>query len=316
MSIPRRSFLAWSSAAVTGLPIGAAGASQKAAGPSSSEQSFEELELDLSTARRSLPGRVLVLVPRHLDRARRHPAAILFHGWTSDVDRTRARHIWRDSYHIETAYERLQQIPDQAFLSPARYLTRARAALIEHNVGRQPFEGLVMVCPTTPIPYYRGAALRLDRYAEWLHATLMPAVVERAPVAIDRWGLAGVSMGGRVALELLIRKPALFRTLAAVQSHLEPWEVPVYAQRLQRALEDVDPPSLLVMTSEKDPYRKRNIRLSEELERRGLPVRLRVAPGPHTVSWMSEVGALETLLFLSRAFSTPADGPPEQESGE
>jgi enterochelin esterase-like enzyme len=132
---------------------------------------------------------------------------------------------------------------------------------------------------------------------------MLPAVRERVSAASREpahTGIAGVSLGGAVALEVFVRKPRLFATLGTVQGAYGVNLGALFARRIVEA-ESVPGRAVYVSTSHGDPYRAANERLARELEQRGMPTRLSVRKGPHSQAWLIEIGSLELLLWHDRA---------------
>jgi enterochelin esterase-like enzyme len=163
---------------------------------------------------------------------------------------------------------------------------------------------MVVVCPFMPNPYSGGdGGARLERYASALERDILPAVRERVSAASREpahTGVAGVSLGGAVALEVFVRKPALFATLGTVQGAYGANLAATFARRISDA-EAVPGRAVYVSTSHGDPYRAANERLARELEKRSVSTRLSVRKGPHSQGWLVEIGSLELLLWHDRA---------------
>jgi len=165
------------------------------------------------------------------------------------------------------------------------------------------FEGLAIACPFTPnvykAPSKSGA---LDRYADWIGDTLLPEIRRRlaVPLGVPSVGLDGVSLGGYVALEVFLRRPELFGAFGCVQGALRTSVADWYAKRLTEALDKVGARTLRVATSRDDPFREPSERLVKGLRQRGLGVTFSLTPGPHSQTWLREIGSLELLHFYDR----------------
>jgi enterochelin esterase-like enzyme len=206
---------------------------------------------------------------------------------------------WPELYGLEEAYRNLLR-PPLPRPGKGRYLTDAHRAALDASLGAEPFRGLVCVCPVTPNARKApDAVLALDRYADWIETVLLPEVARRAPLA-GPVGLDGVSLGGYVALEVLTRKPDLFRTLGGVQTAIGPERAVEYAERLAKALRGRGAFPLHLETSTDDPFRGANELLSRELGRRGISCDLEVLPGPHDQAWLREAGTLAMLRWQER----------------
>jgi acetyl esterase/lipase len=102
-----------------------------------------------------------------------------------------------------------------------------------------------------------------------------------------------------------IRAPGAFRAIALVQSAHPAHRNAELASRLASAGPGKGPLPALVLTSEGDPFRDRNLALAAELEKRGVPTERRKLPGPHDQPWLREAGTLEMLHWLDRRPRSP-----------
>jgi pimeloyl-ACP methyl ester carboxylesterase len=294
--LPRRDLLGWLAA----LSLGSRGAGARTAAPAPSPEPFRRLELSAGSGAAS--RRAVVLVPEHLDPAGAHPLVVLLHGYAQAQKRERALAAWLREYGLALAYARLRHPPLRRLYRGVRFLSDRRSAELDAELSARPFAGLVVACPVTPVPYFEQRSAPLfDRYADWIVDALLPQVRSAAPVAAEaaRTGIGGHSMGAQVALEVVVRHPERLGSVAAVQAAIEPRQARSYARRLAGALSG-GAPRLLIGTSTRDPYREANERLARSLAAQGVAVELRVPFGPHTTSWMREIGTLEALLFFDR----------------
>jgi acetyl esterase/lipase len=116
----------------------------------------------------------------------------------------------------------------------------------------------------------------------------------------ERLHLAGCSMGGSVALEVVSRARGAFGALAVVQSAHGAHRNPEYASMLAVAGPKGGALPTMVLTSEGDPFRDRNQALARALAAASVPHELRVLPGPHDQPWLREAGSPEMLHWLDR----------------
>ncbi|HEX6764474.1 MAG TPA: hypothetical protein VF103_03330, partial [Polyangiaceae bacterium] len=114
-------------------------------------------------------------------------------------------------------------------------------------------------------------------------------------------GLDGVSLGGYVALEVFLRRPAAFATIGSLQGAFGMGLVETYAERFERAFAANGPRPLRIATSSWDPGRAANARLVEALGKRGISAASSAPPGPHDQRFLREAGTLELLLWHDRA---------------
>ncbi len=291
----RRAFMTWAASAVLGTARTARGAA-----PQSDDLEQHDLRLDGDA---ELARRALVLVPKQRPADAELPLLILLHGLGETGNELLGIHAWGERYGLVRAHERLRRPPVARELRGPQYLSDERIAELNASLGRRPYRGLVIACPVTPNPYRLQPAPRtLDRYAQWLEKTLIPAVQRVAPVRTDRpgVGLDGCSLGGYVGLEVFLRRPGLFGSFGTVQGAFGVSRAPDYAARIAGAIRQVGPTPIHLETSTEDPYHRAQAALSKELRGYGVPHTLCVPRGPHNQPWLREVGTLEMLLWHSR----------------
>jgi pimeloyl-ACP methyl ester carboxylesterase len=296
----RRALLAWPLGALAGCP-GEAFADTPAS--ADLEQHDLRLEGDPRISRRSL-----LLVPKHLPKPENPAILLLLHGLGETGNERLGIHAWGERYGLVKAYERLRRPPLRRTLERRPYFSEERQAELNRSLAGDAFRGVVVACPVTPNPYRAGAG-SLDRYADWIEKTLLPAVRERAGVGKNtKIGLDGCSLGGYVALEVFLRKPELFATLGGVQSAFNVPAALRYADALSKTLKKVGTRRLHIETSSGDPYRKANVTFSKKLRELGVENDLIVPPGPHDQPWLREIGTLEMLLWHERALRAKSTG--------
>lgn len=264
---------------------------------------FRQLDL-------KLPGRivrrVLVLIPKHLQPDDRVPLLILLHGYKQIRPERRAIHAWQKEFGVLESYERLRAPPVRPRHPTTGYLTAERQKSLRRALTRRPFKGLVLACPVTPNPYRTyPQGNPFDLFAAWLQETMLPEVARQAPIldTPESTGLAGVSMGGYVGIEVLYRRPWLFGAFTAIQSAIERGRQHRYADRIAEAFDQHGPVPLHVLTSSRDSYRAINRSFYRNLRERGIGASFDQPPGAHQNVWVEEVGSLETLFWQDRVLS-------------
>jgi enterochelin esterase-like enzyme len=152
------------------------------------------------------------------------------------------------------------------------------------------------------MPNPRGAG-DLDAYARWIGDALVPRCRREARVFADpaRTYLGGVSLGGWVSLEILVRLPHLFGAWAGVQTAIGAWAAAGYAERIARS----PGVPLLLLTSMQDHFRASSEALAAAFESKRLRSELRILPGPHDQPWLREAGTIEALHWLDRRWDPP-----------
>lgn len=283
------------------MALGALAAARRAGADTPASTDLHAIDLRLSGDAK-LARRALLLVPAHLPIGSKVPLLVLLHGLGETGNERLGIHAWGELYGLVRAYERLLHPPFDRTLQRQRYLTDQRRDELNQELGARPFGGMAVVCPVTPNPWKLEGAYTIGRYADWLAATLLPAVRDRAPLLEGRAhvGLDGCSLGGYVGLEVFLRKPQLFGTLGVVQPAISVPGAAGYARRIADAITSAGPCPVHVETSTGDPYRKASEELARQLQRLQVPCDLRVIPGPHDQPWLREIGTAEMLLWHDR----------------
>jgi len=245
----------------------------------------------------------LLLRPARVPETDPLPLVVLFHGLGETGTEALGIRAWYDRYGLPQAYARLSAPPVVRSLPRERYLADARLLELNRELSVRPFEDVALVCPFTPNVFKQHpSAPFLDRYADYVEQALLPAVRAATPVLspAPRAGLAGVSLGGYVALEVFLRKYQLFSALGCVQAALSGAAVEHYAERLAALAAD-GPRAIQLVTSSFDPFRDATLRLAQRLAAHGVSAALETPAGPHDQRFLREVGTLEMLLFQARA---------------
>jgi pimeloyl-ACP methyl ester carboxylesterase len=230
------------------------------------------------------------------------PLALMLHGYGQAKSVQRGLNAWRDEYGLVKAYQRLAHPPLTPLFRHAKMLTEPRQREISVALERRPFVGCAAVCPALPVAYpirEFGPA-----YAEFLRAELLGNTRRELGSSARRasTGVAGVSMGALLALEVALQLPDEFSAVVGMQIDLDEALADHYAERFDAVAQSGRPVQVFVLTSDADVYRAHNLRFYSELARRGLPAELRVTPGPHTGGWVYEVGSVEALLWFESWF--------------
>ena len=181
-----------------------------------------------------------------------------------------------------------------------RYLTDRRIAELDRTLAEHPFEGMVLLCPLVPKPYFKASAAPLfEEYSDWLVDRLLVTARSALPVSrkSEDTGLAGMSMGGQFALETLARRPDAFGAVSAVLAAIDKKAAWRYASRIAKAVAEPDALRLQILTATRDSYFDGNETLRVALAQKQLKPEFRSPFGPHNAGWMREVGSLELLAL-------------------
>lgn len=271
---------------------------ETAAGPREADEDLRNLRLlDLREGGR----RFLLLVPRYQQPDQRLPVAVFLHGLGETVDEKLGAYAWLDKYGLGSAWQRLKRPPIVRTSTRGEW-TDARLAEVNAELAERPFRGLAMVCPFMPNP--RGPA-EVDAYARWIESSLLPRVRKETPVLEDpkRTYLCGVSLGGYVSLEVLVRLPRVFGAWAGLQTAIGTWAAKGYAEKIAAAQRDGGQRPMLILTSTQDHWRASSEALANELAAAKVPSTFRMIPGPHDQPWLREAGTIEALSWLDRLYT-------------
>ncbi len=240
-------------------------------------------------------GRRFVLVtPRFQNPDAPVPLVVLLHGLGETGDERMGAHAWLERYGLGGAWQRLKRAPVERTSRRGEW-TDARLAEVNTELTARPFRGFAMACPFMPNPHGVGD---LDAYAHWLESSLLPRCRKEARVypSPERTYLCGVSLGGYVSLEMLVRLPHLFGAWAGLQTAIGTWAASGYAEKIARGTKK----PLLLLTSSADTWRGSSEALAAALTARSVTNELRVVPGPHDQPWLREAGTIEALHWLDR----------------
>jgi pimeloyl-ACP methyl ester carboxylesterase len=263
----------------------------------------EDLTEDLRNLRlidRTEGGRRFVLVvPKYLEPGRKLPLVVLLHGLGETTNERAGAYAWVERYGLGSAWQRLKRAPIVPAGKRGEW-TDARLAEVNAELAARPFRGFAMLCPFMPNP---SGTADLDAYATWIERSLLPRVRAEAPVHEPghpaQTYLCGVSLGGYVSLEMLVRLPHVFGAWAGVQTAIGTFAAPRYADKIASAWSGEAHPMML-LTSTQDHWKASSEALAAAFKARGLATTYRVVPGPHDQPWLREAGTIESLLWLDR----------------
>lgn len=245
---------------------------------------------------------VLVTYPRRRDRrehppGERYPIVVALHGQTEALSGPRRGHLgWAFLYRLPTALNavlrgRLARSDYQGFVRDEHL------AYVNATLRARPFRGVAVVTPYMPNISGAVGADAVREYGDWVAGPLLAAVRERYPgLAQTRDGVAidGVSLGGRVALEIGFRHPESFGVVGGMQPAIRNLEEDLGALALEAAR--ARPQRVRVLSSLDDPFLWATRRLSTALRERRVPHTLTVVPGPHDYAFNRGPGSIELLL--------------------
>jgi hypothetical protein len=246
-------------------------------------------------------------------RTRSYPALLLFDGAAA----AEGVQAWRNQHRLADAYTDLRHPPLVPGGVRARYMKPRQLARLNVELEKQPFKGLVLICPTPPAADASEAAMAT--YCDWLERELLPRVSHFGPIDdTPCLGIVGRASGARLALEVFARKPHLFRTFGAAQPNLGREGAPLVAGRLARAAAQSGFAGIHLQTSSEHRDRAVTRALHRELTQRGIVTHLDDLLGPaDDTSWRS-AGLLSVLAWHERRLQLiervdPSTAPPESD---
>jgi pimeloyl-ACP methyl ester carboxylesterase len=284
----RRQFL---SAIAGGLVVRRARAEPAAGNEYDAEADLRNLKLqDLTEGGR----RFLLITPRWQNPDRPVPLVVFLHGLGETTNERLGAYAWLEKYGLGSAWQRLKRPPIERTSKRGEW-TDVRLAEVNAELAARPFRGFAMACPFMPNP--KGAA-DLDAYARWIEHSLVPRCRKEARVfpEVAKTYLCGVSLGGYVSLEMLVRLPHLFGAWAGLQTAIGTWAAAGYAEKIAKSTAR----PMLVLTSTLDHWRSSSEALAAAFDTKAIAHTLRIVPGPHDQPWLREAGTIEALLWLDR----------------
>jgi enterochelin esterase-like enzyme len=292
----------WTRRALCSLPIALAARSARAA---TAQEVLSAREIEVPKPG-SFGHKCLLLRPSGTPEDVPLPLVVLLHGLGETSSESLGIRAWYDRYGLPQAYARLLNPPVLRTLPNERYLSDSRLDEINRELDQAPLQPLALVCPFTPNIFQKHpSAPYLDRYADYLEQSLLPAVRAATPTrdGVAHTGLDGVSLGGYVAFETFLRKPQLFGVVGCMQGAFGTALAERYARRTAEITARYGQRAIHLTTSSYDPFRDATQRLATRLREAGVNATLTLAAGPHDQRFLREVGTLELLLFQARALN-------------
>ena len=206
---------------------------------------------------------------------------------------------WRDDYDLDRAHARLGSPPLKSedllgFVKPERL------AALNASLQKNAYGGLCVACPYTPALADRSLN-GSQPFASFVLEDLIPRVRKTLELPTDRskTGIDGVSMGGRLALQVGLAHPEVFGAVGALQPAIGPGDVD-WIGKLAAKAQATAPVQLRLVTSEGDYFRQTIEALSQRMTQEGVKHELLVTPGPHDYAYNRGPGSFEMLLWHDR----------------
>jgi hypothetical protein len=255
--------------------------------------------------------RVLLTYPRRERLPRDAPQAlpVLFalHGAGESVHPpSRACLAWSVDYHVDDAFTALLggRPLREAY---GGLVTEARLTAVAAQLRARPFRGLVLVTPFTPNLLAEPVGSEaIAAFGQWLTGPVLDAVRREVPTveAAAATGIDGVSLGGRLALEVGLAHPESFGVIGAIQPALGPETATALADLAVRALRGRP---LRLLGSDEDPGLPALRAFSSALRRSRVAHDLVIARGPHGYEFNRGPGSLELLLYHGATLARVTD---------
>jgi len=206
---------------------------------------------------------------------------------------------FRDDYAIESVEAKLLAgtitADDLGGFATADRIRALQASLTSRAYQRPTL--LTPYCPTLRDQSAAGA----QGFASFVCEQLLRRAGEELgrQVPREQRGIDGISMGGRLALQIAILRPEMFATVGAMQPAIRAGETRALADALEVAHRR-SPFTLRLVSSQGDPFLTAVGALDAALAQRSVPHLFVITPGPHDYAWNRGPGAAELLLFHER----------------
>jgi enterochelin esterase-like enzyme len=250
------------------------------------------------------PERVVVVTPVPVRPNERFPVLLVLHGMGEALKGPElGARGFVDDYWMPRALDRLQDPPltREDLLDT---VTDARLGELNAALAKQPFRGLVVVCPYTPRTLRgRDAAANAVPFADFLVDELLPRARRETPALATAaaTGIDGVSLGGRGALLVGLARPEAFGVVSTLQPAFDTSEVADLVVRARAAVAARPSLSFRLVTSRRDFYLESTQAIAEAFRTARIPVAFALLEGDHSYEFNRGPGIFELLLFHDRA---------------
>jgi iron(III)-salmochelin esterase len=249
-------------------------------------------------------GRAVVLTPGWVPSGEKLPVLFALHG-RGEANKGPVEGVmgWPRDYALLRAIERVCAPPItsddlEGFVDPK--------GLADHNAAleKEPFKGLVIVCPYSPDVDLRKPP-QIKEYSDYVMKVMLPRVKKELPVigTPKSIGIDGVSLGGALALRIGLTNAEAFGALGTLQPAIGEDQVPEYTELAKAARAKNPDLKLRLLTSSKDYFKSAVRATSESWKAAGIAHELVEVPGPHDYPFNRGPGAIEMLLWHDRVLS-------------
>ena len=249
--------------------------------------------------------RVVVVVPRHATMSQRLPVLVTMHGQGEALKGPKkGARGWVDDYWLPKALRHLHAPP----LTKKDFRNRVDPLRLERMndaLERQPYRGVIVVCPYTPYQVLKGERAFSDAplLADFLVDEVLPKVYSETPAigTPETTGVDGVSLGGRASVLVGLERPNAFGVLGALQPAFDVQDASRLAKRAKEAREKNPGLRIRLLTSEGDFYLASTRAISKAMAETGVDNTLDVVPGDHSYDFNRGPGVYEMLYLHDRA---------------
>lgn len=162
------------------------------------------------------------------------------------------------------------------------------------------FSGLCVVTPFTPdLLDEPVGSPAIREFGDWVATVMLPHVRQRfeaLSASRETTAVDGVSLGGRLSLEVGLAHPETFGAVGATQPAITGREQALATLAASTSKR----PNIRLLSSDGDPFLGATQRLSELLRGQQVPHSLSVVPGPHNARFNRGPGAIEMLFHYDR----------------
>jgi iron(III)-salmochelin esterase len=235
---------------------------------------------------------------------KRYPAVIAFGGAGECARSPREGALaWMGYYKADQAVaalegNRLQRTDFKGLV------TEERLRQYNGSLAKRPYQGVVLVCPYSPL-ITPGGRVESPDYEAFVMEELLPEIKRRYRIEDGSVGVDGVSMGGARSMYYGLKHPETFATIGSVQGAFGPF-LDTYADLVEKNRDALrSGPWVQLVTSDKDSMAASVEKMHRLLQKAGIPHRYSVLTGPHDYVFNQGPGSLALLLFHNRSLPPP-----------
>jgi iron(III)-salmochelin esterase len=225
----------------------------------------------------------------------RYPLLIAFGGAGESARPARDNALaWMQHYKLDEAVIALRR--GRLTAEDFRGLVTARQLeAFNKRLARQPYNGLIVACPSSPL-LSRSFPIDSPAYEAFLLEDVLPTLLEAYRVMPGKIGVDGVSMGGARAMYFGLGQPERFASVGALQGAFAR-HMPIYRELIAAKGPLLKQRPIRLVTSDGDGLAPAVRLLHRALDEAGLAQELVLLTGPHDYVFNQGPGALSMLQF-------------------